>query len=457
MTYTILFILALICVSGFIAYFGDVLGRRMGKKRLTLFNMRPRHTAIVVTTITGMLISTLALATLFSVNSQFRKVLMRGEQILSQNKQLSSANIDLAKRSQQLRLQVARQTKIVAAAQREAALAKKQRDTAVQRVEGLRKEIATRQQELADLRKQKNIAQSELDMRRADLRLAQVDLRNAQTQLSSAQSQLASTQQQLDVVKAELNKTKDQLADANIEGGKAADLALDLRFKDLAFRQGDELARGIINPSKSNLELRRDIHTLLDQASNKALENGAKLGVNGRAVNLRYRQIADKNHLLFIYDEAICVAMAVEKIESGSEDVLVQVVCGTNALPYEQVPVELRLYLNELVYKTADKIGATKIDGRESEGYILLALNSFLNRDTAKAAIQAGIVPVPGQESQADLGQNRQAQADELLKIVTKIKAMNAAANVTVYAIRDIHASDSLNMNNIRFAVDKAE
>lgn len=457
MTYTILFVIALICVSGFIAYFGDVLGRRMGKKRLTLFNLRPRHTAIVVTTITGMIISSLALATLFSVNSQFRKVLLRGEQILTQNKQLSSANIDLAKRSQQLRLQVARQKQELAKAQQDAVLAKKQRDNAVQRVASLRREIATRQQELAELRKQKSIAQSELDLRRADLRLAQVELRNAETKLSSAQSELATAQQQLGAAKAELEKTQDLLKEANATGEDAADLALDLRLKDLAFRQGDELARGVINPAKSNLELRRDIHTLLEQASQKALEAHAKIGSNGRAVNVRYRQLADKSHMLIITDEPTCVAMAVDKIESSNDDVLVQVICGTNALPSEQVPVELRLFMNELVYSSGDKIGDTKIDGRESEGYILLALNSFLQSGIAKTAVQAGLIPIPGQDSKTDLGSNRQAQADELLKIVAKIKAMNAVANVTVYATAAIHASDSLNMDNIRLAVDKVE
>ena len=67
MRYSIFFAIVLVLVSGFIAYFGDLLGRRMGKKRLTLFGLRPRHTAIGVTTITGMIIAALALITLISI------------------------------------------------------------------------------------------------------------------------------------------------------------------------------------------------------------------------------------------------------------------------------------------------------------------------------------------------------------------------------------------------------
>lgn len=66
MKYTWFFILALIAVSGFIAWFGDLLGRKMGKKRLSIFGMRPRHTAIFMTTITGMIISAIAIGTLLS-------------------------------------------------------------------------------------------------------------------------------------------------------------------------------------------------------------------------------------------------------------------------------------------------------------------------------------------------------------------------------------------------------
>ncbi|NIO64040.1 MAG: DUF3084 domain-containing protein, partial [Gammaproteobacteria bacterium] len=57
----ILLIVALVLVSGLIAYIGDIVGRRMGRKRLSLFGMRPRHTAIAVSVAAGMLITVITL------------------------------------------------------------------------------------------------------------------------------------------------------------------------------------------------------------------------------------------------------------------------------------------------------------------------------------------------------------------------------------------------------------
>lgn len=458
MTYTVLFVVALICVSGFIAYFGDLLGRKMGKKRLTLFNMRPRYTAIVVTTITGMLISGLALATLVSVNSQFRKVLFRYEHIIRQNSQLLKSNSGLVMLGAKLRSEVARQQKQLAKALKDARLAKTQRDLAQKSVARLQREIAARQRELADLRTRTGIAEGELEQKRGELALMQAQFDKEQEQLRLARAQVAETERQLGAVQAKLKDTQDALTAMTTGGNTAVDLALNLRFKDIVFRQGDELARGILDPSLTNVELRHEIHELLDKASDKALSEGAKIGQNGRAVNLRYQEFSDRTESLVVkWNEAANIESAANKIASAIRPVLVQVVCGSNALRDEQVPVEVRLYLNETVLRKGDLVADIKVDGKQSEGYILLALNSFMQTDVAKAAMQVGVVPVVGQDPRAALGPNRQAQADELLNLVNKIKEMNALTSVSVYAAADIHAADTLNMSNIRFGVKKAD
>jgi len=39
-----------------VAYLGDIVGTRIGKRRISLFGLRPRHTSSVITVITGILI-----------------------------------------------------------------------------------------------------------------------------------------------------------------------------------------------------------------------------------------------------------------------------------------------------------------------------------------------------------------------------------------------------------------
>lgn len=464
MAYTTLAVIALICVSGFIAYFGDLLGRRMGKKRLTLFNMRPRYTAIVVTTITGMLISALALTVLVSINPTFRKIFRQGERIYRQNRQLTQKNKWLEKLGTDLRLAVARQEKELKLALKDATLAKKQRDLAKGVVVRLQSEIARRQSELADLRKRKGITEAELREKRNELGLMQAQLQREQEQLVLAQAQVTTAEQQLGVAEAKLKKTQDELnvAEAYFKafaGGTdtAADYIIRLRLNPITFHQGDELTRGIIKPNQSSFALGGDLYSLLDEASSKVAEDGAKVGDNGRAVTVMFRQDADDSSAVIDDNESKCVDLVLRKIASSSQDVLVRVVCGMNSLPGGQVPVELKLYLNELIFPTGQTIATTRIDGHESAGHILLALNSFLQGDVAKAAIKAGIAPASGQDPRAALWPNRQAQADELLNLVSKIKAMDGTAKVSVYATVDIRTADSLNMDNLRFSAVKAD
>ena len=46
-------VIGLISAGGAIAYFGDRIGMKVGRKRLTLFGLRPKHTSIIITIVTG--------------------------------------------------------------------------------------------------------------------------------------------------------------------------------------------------------------------------------------------------------------------------------------------------------------------------------------------------------------------------------------------------------------------
>jgi len=65
-------IAAVLLLSGVIATVGDRIGMRIGKARLSLFNLRPRQTATLVSILTGGVISASTLALLFGVSSQLR-------------------------------------------------------------------------------------------------------------------------------------------------------------------------------------------------------------------------------------------------------------------------------------------------------------------------------------------------------------------------------------------------
>ena len=67
-----LLIIALLVLGGVLSALGDRLGSRVGKARLSLFNMRPRRTAVLITVLTGSLISALSLGLMLLVSRQLR-------------------------------------------------------------------------------------------------------------------------------------------------------------------------------------------------------------------------------------------------------------------------------------------------------------------------------------------------------------------------------------------------
>ena len=67
-----LLLLTLLILGGVLSTLGDRLGSRVGKARLSLFGLRPRQTAVLITVLTGSLISVLSLGLMLLVSRQLR-------------------------------------------------------------------------------------------------------------------------------------------------------------------------------------------------------------------------------------------------------------------------------------------------------------------------------------------------------------------------------------------------
>ena len=83
---TLLALLALVVTGGFISYFGDLQGRRWGKKRVSWFGMRPKHTAILITSLTGAGVALGSVAAVMIVSPTVRAVVLQGEAAINENR-----------------------------------------------------------------------------------------------------------------------------------------------------------------------------------------------------------------------------------------------------------------------------------------------------------------------------------------------------------------------------------
>jgi uncharacterized protein (DUF3084 family) len=84
------FIISLLLLSGGIAFLGDLIGRRIGRRRVSLFGLRPRHTSSLITVITALSITLGTLFALAVMSDSVRTALFRMKFIQRQVTELTS-------------------------------------------------------------------------------------------------------------------------------------------------------------------------------------------------------------------------------------------------------------------------------------------------------------------------------------------------------------------------------
>ncbi|HBY56765.1 MAG TPA: hypothetical protein DEG96_02710 [Candidatus Atribacteria bacterium] len=111
--YSFILMSTLIIISGLIAFVGDWMGLRVGKKRVSIFGLRPHYTAVFITIVTGILIAVITIAVLTISSNDVRTALFGMEELKEKlsylsreveirNIQLSSMKEDLQQKSSQL-------------------------------------------------------------------------------------------------------------------------------------------------------------------------------------------------------------------------------------------------------------------------------------------------------------------------------------------------------------------
>jgi uncharacterized protein (DUF3084 family) len=171
-----LLILSLLVLGGVLSTLGDRLGSRVGKARLSLFNLRPRDTAVVITVLTGSLISAVSLGLMLLVSQQLRVGLFELDQIQAR---LQASRAALARSQREL-------------AQAEAGRRQSQRllKEAQQRSLALRRELAPLQAQRTQLLAERDRLSREVQSRDADIRRNKAELAQVQGRIDASAREL---------------------------------------------------------------------------------------------------------------------------------------------------------------------------------------------------------------------------------------------------------------------------
>ena len=185
-----LLILALLLLGGVLSTLGDRLGSKVGKARLSLMGMRPRRTAVLITVLTGSLISGISLGLMLLVSDRLRTGLFELDQIERRLKDSREA----LNRSQAL-LETSR------GALRTAEQGRLQARSQLSRVEGQARRLRG---ELAPLMRQRQLLEQERDRLNRDINAKDADISRNQQELARLNTRIAAGSKELQTLETNL-------------------------------------------------------------------------------------------------------------------------------------------------------------------------------------------------------------------------------------------------------------
>ncbi|NDG75291.1 MAG: DUF3084 domain-containing protein [Synechococcaceae bacterium WB8_1B_136] len=192
-----LLILALLLLGGVLSTLGDRLGTRVGKARLSLFNMRPRRTAVLITVLTGSLISAISLGLMLLVSERLRTGLFELDRIehrLRVSRQALERSRSALSRSQQ-ELQ---------RSQSELSTARTGRQQARNQLALVEHQAAGLRSELRPLMQQRRVLEQERDQLSRDISAKDADISRNRTELAKVTAKIAAGAKELQQLETNL-------------------------------------------------------------------------------------------------------------------------------------------------------------------------------------------------------------------------------------------------------------
>lgn len=384
----IFLITVLVITGGAIAFIGDRLGTKIGKKRLSIFGLRPRHTSIIITIFTGIVITTLTFGVMAAASENVRTALFGMEKL---NRTMQETKDNLLNTQADLATAKAEQEQTVADLQQSKA-----------DVQRLNKQQKALEEEASLL--QAGIA--ELEMAKSQLTAKNEELSGSNQKLLSDNDKLSADNQTLE------ERTKQLRAGL-----------ITIREGDIAFRAGEIIASGVIRGGRSAEEVATDMETLATLAN--------------RNVSARFGSDRSDEDIWIYRPE---YDAAVETIAKSHQDMVVRIVAAGNLVRGEEVRTALELYPNSIIFRDKEFIIARPYelgigDDSEAEQTVM----NFL-KDVNFAATSKGILPDP---IRGTVGIMEGAQFYE---IVAQLRGQRGPVILSAYANGNTDASGPLRL-----------
>ncbi|WP_416177681.1 DUF3084 domain-containing protein [Dialister sp.] len=378
--------LVLIVMGGIIAFLGDRIGSKVGKKRMTLFGLRPKYTSVIVTIISGVLISFSTVAVMAVVNENVRVALFGLSKLQAQmndlNQEIKVKNRELEKGKSQLE---------------------------------------ARNKEYEDVTKKSEETSRELDRVESQRIYMERELTSVQSAYDEAQAGVEQSAQEI----RDLEKTKEELNSnitvLNNEKKTLLDNIYALREGQVVMQAGQVLTSVTVDEKMTKdqsvkvLEsVLNDINTMLKQQMN----------INDDNVNLIRVSQSD-------FDEAV------QQLTGAKHKKLVRIVAAQNLIRGERLIVDFDIHDNLLIFNKGDVIYKGNLDAYQNIKNYELQVLRFL-KDLNHYAQSKGVLPDP------ITGNVGVLEGQELIDVIQKVKEYGGQCELTVTARRDVYSQGPL-------------
>ncbi len=324
-------IIIMAIVGGFIAYLADKMGSKIGKKKMSVFGLRPKHTSILLTVTGGTIIAVLTIGVM-AVSSQSARTALFGMDKLQ--KELKLLNAEKAEATVAL-------------------------DAAKERVEEQNKKISELDAKMQDSMRENDAMEAKLAEVNSMYSKAQEEL----TTLTESKAQLTSEIQ-------ELEKTTDALRKGIIN----------MREGQVYYRAGEVVYAGVMRGGLKHDANVAQVNWLLQNANEAALE---RLGMQQREDPLQAIWLARGS-----------VDNAVRALDKSKGNLFFRVRTVANIIVGELAVCEIEMFENQFIYPDGTLIYSADYNLRDdstSHDNLLMGFLTQINHQ----AVQAGVLPDP--------------------------------------------------------------
>ena len=422
---TAFLILLLLALCGFIAYIGDLLGRRLGKKRLSVFGLRPKHTAILLTIVTGVLIAGVTFAAALVSVPMFREVVTKGERLAGTNRRLVAQNGALERQNAEA---TRRNTDLSA-----------EKTALQQESQQLKLTNADLTGKNADLNRKNSALAGQnqaLQAQNKGLQAANERLRPANLRLTSANTRLtqdnAKLQRQRSGLEQRMTSTRAELQTARAEVGRLRAESQDLKEGNYVFRRNQQMAQRRVIPANPPREvLRETVKGLLYEVERPRADTTWRVelvpppGFNG---NQRDRDAIQN----WAIDRAL---------EIRNKPLVISLVAEENSVEGRPIRARLGLYTNEQVFRKGQIIAQTRIDGTAPLAEIFQQLLRLLQTDVRNTVLAPPYSMIPAEDTVGEL------PYDRLFDVCGAVQKSRGPAVVAARARQDTNRAGPLNVD----------